>query len=133
MVVFGTWTTKWDLLYEADYLKKKHADDKCCKEAVNVFNPHQLSSIDEWMWHPDRGQRFRAVLHGNKSPPWFLEAILVFSSRKCLNLRDKIYSMLSLATHPSYQGFRPDYQEDVSTVYPDIFTRMVRETDGSFS
>lgn len=46
---------------------------------------------------------------------------------------DKIYSMLSLATHPIYQGIRPDYWEDVPTVYTDIFTRMVRETNGNFN
>ena len=135
LIVFGTWTVTWDYICRAEYMKNRHLDgpEQCCKEAVDVFNPHQLFSINEWMWHPGRGQRYRAVLRGDSSPPWFYQAILAFSSRQCSNPLDKIYSMLSLATHPSYQGFGPDYKKDVSTVYTDIFTRMVRETNGNFS
>jgi hypothetical protein len=40
--------------------------------------------------------------------------------------------MLSLATHPVYQDFRPDYEEAVATVYTNILTRMVEEASGSF-
>ena len=135
LLIFGTWTIKWDCMLKASYMKNRHGDgpEQCCKEAVNVFNPHQLSSINEWMWQPGRGQRFMEVLRGDSSPPWFYQAIMAFSSRQCLDPRDKIYSMLSLATHPNYQGFGPNYKEDVSTVYIDIFTRMVRETNGNFS
>lgn len=135
LLMFGNWTIKWDYILKANRMKNRHIDgpEQCCKEAVNVFTPHQLSSINEWMWHPGRGQRFMDVLRGDSSPPWFYQAILAFSSRRCLDPRDKIYSMLSLATHPSYQGFGPNYQEDVSTVYIDIFTRMVRETNGDFT
>ena len=133
LVIFGNWTTKWDYIYEAYCLLKTHTDSQCCKEAVKVFGPHLLFSINEWLLHPERIQRFRTVLHGYNSPTWFFQAILAFSTRKCLDPRDRIYSMLSLATHPSYQGFRPDYQEDVSIVYTDIFTRMVREINGNFN
>lgn len=135
LVMFGTWTVTWDYMLKANYMKNSHGDGptQCCKEAVDGFNPHQLSSINEWMWHPGRGKRFMDVLRGNSSPPCFYEATLAFSNRQCLDPRDKIYSMLSLATHPVYRDFRPNYQEDVSTVYTDIFTRMVRETNGNFT
>ena len=135
IVIFGTWTIKWDYILKAEYMKNSHIDGpgQCCEGAVDIFSAHQLSSIDEWMWHPSRGQRFMAVLRGDSPPTWFYQAILAFSSRQCHDPRDKIYSMLSLATHPSYQGFGPDYQEVVSTIYVDIFTRMVRETNGSFT
>lgn len=88
IVIFGTWTIKWDNILNAEYMKSSHIDgpEKCCKEAVNVFSAHQLSSIDEWMWHPSRGQRFMAVLRGDSPPTWFYQAILAFSSRHSLIL-----------------------------------------------
>ena len=83
---------------------------------------------------PGWAERFRDVFHGNRPPPpWFYETLLAFSSRQCSEPRDKIYSLLSLARHPVYRGFRPNYREDVPTVYTDTFTRMVQETDGNFN
>ena len=133
LVVFGTWTTKMNYIYEAYRLKISHENSQCCNEAVKAFSPHLQFCIEQWLWHVTQLQSFRAVLQEIKPRSWFFQAIRAFSNRKSLDPRDRIYSMLSLATHPSYQGFTPDYQEDVSTVYTDIFTRMVRETDGSFS
>ena len=131
--MFGTWTITWDNILDAWRRRNTHTDDECCKGAINVFTPHQLSSINEWMWHPGRRQRYWDVIYGHRPPRWFYQAILAFSSRECLDPRDKIYSMLSLATHASYEGFGPNYQEDVPTVYIDIFTRMVQETNGNFT
>jgi hypothetical protein len=137
LVMFGTWTVTWAYMLKAGQIKNSHGDGptQCCKEAVNAFHPHQLFLIDEWMWHLGRGQRYGDILRGNDLPLWFTfyQAILAFSSRRCLDPRDKIYSMLSLATHPVYRDFMPSYYEDVSTVYTDIFTRMVREANGDFT
>lgn len=73
LVMFGTWTMKWDDMLKAEYMKNSHGDGpaQCCKEAVNTFNPHQLPPINEWMWNPSRGQIFMDVLCGNSSRPWF--------------------------------------------------------------
>ena len=137
LVMFGTWTVTWPYMLKAGQMKNTHSDDprQCCKEAVNAFKPHQLIVIDEWMWHLGRGQRYGDILRGKGLPPWytFHQAIQAFSSRQSLDPRDKIYSMLSLATHPVYQDFRPNYHEDVSIVYTDIFTRMIRESNGNFT
>ena len=72
------------------------------------------------------------ILHRNSSLP-FYETSRTFASHQCLNPRDKVYSMLALAIHPIYQDFKPNYREDVAIVYTDLFTRMVRETDGNFA
>ena len=137
LVMFGSWTVTWPYMVKAEQMKNIHSDGsiQCCKEAVSAFNPHQLFLINEWMWHPDRGQRYGDIVRGKSLPPWytFYQGILAFSSRQCLDPRDKIYSMLSLATHPVYRGFRPNYHEDVSTVYTEIFTRMIREANGKFT
>ena len=134
LVMFGDWTITWDLMLKAEQMKNSHGDGpaQCCKEAVNVFNPHQLRLINEWMWHPGQGQKLMDILHGNPrhSRPQYYETILAYSTRRCLDPRDKIYSMLSLATHPIYRDFTPNYREDVTTVYTDIFTRMIRENEG---
>lgn len=134
LLMFGKWTIDWDSMLKAEFMKNSHGDGltQCCKEAVNAFNPYQLGSINEWMWHPSRGREFRDILRGKRSPPLFYKAILAFSSRQCSEPLDKIYSMLSLATHPVYQDLRPNYEESVSTVYTDVFTCMVRETKGNF-
>ena len=137
LIMFGTWTITWPDLVNAKQIKNNHSDGEthCCKEAVNVFHPHQLFLIEEWMWHLGRGQDYGEIARGESMTSWytFSRAILAFSSRQSLDPRDKIYSMLSLATHPVYRDFRPNYREDVSTVYTDIFTRMVREANGDFT
>ena len=122
-------------MLKAEYMKNSHGDGpiQCCKEAVGAFNPSQLLSTNEWMWHPSRGKRFMDVLNRNSPPPRFYQSIQALSHRQCLNPRDKIYSMLSLATHPIYQDIIPNYRDDVSTVYINLFTRMVRENDGGFN
>jgi hypothetical protein len=134
LIMFGTWTVTWDYMLKAHFMKNSHGDGpvQCCKESVDVFNPRQLFAINEWMWHPGRVQRYGEVLRGNSTPILLYQFLQAFSSRQCLDPRDKIYSMLSLATHPVYQDFRPDYEEDVATVYTNIFTRMVEEASGSF-
>ena len=136
MIMFGSWTTTWDFILEANNKKTAHVDDatECCVESIKVFNAPQLGLINDWAFHPGWTDRFRTKFHEDRihSPPWFYEALLAFSSRKCSEPRDKIYSMLSLAGNPVYQGFRPNYRQDVSTVYTDIFTRMVQELNGNF-
>ena len=118
VIMFGTWAMSWDDMFKAEYMKNSHRDSltRCCGEAVSAFTLHQLSSINEWLWRPSRGQKLMNILHGSRSPPCFYQTIRAFSSQQCLDPRDKIYSMLSLATHPIYQDFRPNYQEDVGTV-----------------
>jgi hypothetical protein len=134
VLMLGTWTTTWDYILKAIDMKNSHGNGltNCCKEALKVFNPHQRFLIEEWMWHPGWVARFRDVIHGKCSPPWFYQALLAFTSRQCLDPRDKIYSMLSLATHSIYGDFKPNYREDIPTVYTDMFTRMVRETNSNF-
>ena len=135
LIMFGTWSVTWNHMFIAEYMKNHHVDgpQQCCKEASNAFNPHQRALIEEWMWHPSRGRRFMSVIHGNSSPISFHQAIMAFTSRRCSNPRDKIYSMLALATHPIYRDFKVNYHENVSTVYRDIFTRMVREANDDFT
>ncbi|OCK92862.1 uncharacterized protein K441DRAFT_726114, partial [Cenococcum geophilum 1.58] len=58
--------------------------------------------------------------------------LLTFSSRQCLDPRDKIYSLLPLARHPIYRDLKPNYRDPVPTVFAEVFTRMVQEVNGSF-
>ena len=135
LVRFGTWTVKWDFMLKAEFMKNSHGDGpaQCCGEAANSFNPYQLPLINEWMWHPSRAHRFMGVLRGESSPPWFWQSIFAFSHRECENSRDKIYSMLALATDPIYQDLIPNYEEDPASLYIETFIRMVRETNCNFT
>ena len=135
LIMLGTWSVTWDHMSKAEILKDSHGDGpaQCCKEAINAFNPHQRVLIEEWMWHPGRGRTFMSVIRGTSPPLCFHQAIMAFTSRTCTDPRDKIYSMLALATHPIYRDFTVNYQENVSAVYTDIFTRMVRETNDDFT
>lgn len=135
VINFGAWTVTWEFMLKAEAMKNSHVDNpaQCCKQALSVFSPRQLPAINEWMWQPSRGQKYMDVFRKGNWSPKFHEAVLAFSSRRSSDPRDKIYSMLALATHPVYKDFRPDYQEEPSKVYVDIFTRMVRETNGDFA
>ena len=134
VIMFGSWTTTWDYILQAIDMKNSHGNGltNCCEEALKVFNAHQRFGIEEWMWHPGWVAKFRDVIHGKHASPSFYRTLLAFASRQCLNPRDKIYSMLSLATHSTYGDFKPNYREDISTVYTDMFTRMLQETSNDF-
>lgn len=66
-------TISWDSMLKAGYMKNSHGDGpiQCCKEAVSAFNPHQLHSINEWIWHPSRGHVFMDVLRTMVLPSHF--------------------------------------------------------------
>ena len=135
-IMFGAWKVTWDHMLKAENMKNSHGNGpaQCCGEAVSAFNPHQMTSINEWMWHPSRGQKFMEVFRGNNWQPKFYEAILAFSSRQCSDPRDKIYSMLSLANHSVYRDFRPDYKQDPPMIYREdslVCFRRPMETSGA--
>ena len=134
IVMFGTWTITWDFMLKAEEMKNSHGDGsiQCCKQAMKAFNPQQRGLIEEWMWHPSRGKRFMDVFRDRIWQPNFYEAVLAFSGRQCEDQRDKIYSMLSLATHPVYKDFGPDYLTEPSKMYKEVFTRMLLEAGWDF-
>lgn len=134
VLIFGVWTTTWDYLIGAIDKKNSHGNGSksCCEDALKAFNPHRRFIIEEWLWQPGWMARFRDILQGKRQPQAFHRSLLFFTSRQCKLHHDKIYSMLSLATHSQYSDFKPDYRKNLSVVYTEIFTRMVHEVNDNF-
>jgi hypothetical protein len=85
------------------------------------------------MWEPGRLKVFSDRCIGRSPLPSFHHSMVALSSRACGDKRDKIYSMLPLATHGAYKGLAPDYLRPTHSVYTDVFERMVEELNGDLA
>jgi hypothetical protein len=136
--MYSHWHTTWEIFADYNDLKIRHGYT-CCFDAFEELTQAQsleITEINKWAFQIEYGHGARLRLGGPKevsSPDWFLRIIHTFSSRQSKDPRDKIYSLLALASPAYFSDFRPDYKREVWDVYLEVFCRMLEEASWDWS
>lgn len=145
VAMYGHWTIPFDEINLARENRNRHIIDprQCgCTPGIAAFPQRFRRIFSRFLLGVEFVERLR--LHhirkhnpgyahephwtGPSLDPPFHEVVETFSFRNCQDARDKIFSLLAMATSSAFTTFRPDYRVSTSECYTDVFGRMLLET-----
>lgn len=103
----------------------------CCSEAMALFPRSKMDAIGAILDQPGQVARIclrRSALERTFNGfDYFYIIVATFAARRCLEPRDRIYSLWSQAVNECYQDHTPSYSQPLEEVFTEVFKCMIRE------
>lgn len=145
VAMYRHWTIPFDEINLARENRNRHIIDprQCgCAPGIAVFPQRFIMIFSRFLLGVEFVERLRLQYIRKHNPeyshgpqwtgpsldPPLHEVFEAFSFRICQDARDKIFSLLAMATSSAFTTFRPNYRVSTSECYTGIFGRMLFET-----